>query len=127
MIDATPPPVPVPIVENATTHEPTFFFGFMGVGDEKAMNALEAAAAMHRFPSGRTTNDKDQLEVVVLFPVGSDQRKAVALYQDAVAGRFGPLALEVTIAPMSAAADGRIDMEKEVTVEPSQTIAVPKR
>jgi phage major head subunit gpT-like protein len=127
MIDAIPPLPQVVLVENAATHQPTFFFGFMGVGDEKALKALEAAAARNKFPNGRTTNDKKQLEVMILFPVGSDQRNAVALFQDASAGKFGQLALEVIIAPLSAAADGHVDMDKELSVEPPHVIVVPKR
>ena len=126
MMDVTPPLPPIVMVENATTHESTFFFGFMAVGGEGAMKSLETAATKNGFPTGRATNDKNQPEVMVWFPVGSDKRRAFSLYHDASSGRFGPLVLEVTIAPLSAAADGKIDMEKEVSVEPPSTIVVPK-
>src|SRR5258705_8164951 len=33
----------------------------------------------------------DALPILVLFPVGSDQRNALTLYQEANAGRFGSL------------------------------------
>lgn len=127
MIDAPPPPPPIVLVEDAKTHESTFFFGFMAVGEEAAMKALEKEAKERGFPAGRAKNDKSEVEVIVLFPVGSDSRKALAIYREAAAGRFGPLKLEVTIAPLSAALDGKIDMEKEVTVEPPSAILVPER
>ena len=126
MMDAMPQQSPIVIVENASTHELTFFFGFMAVGDEKAMLSLEKAAAKLGFPAGRTKNDKDETEVMILFPGGSDSVRALSLYRDASAGNFGPLKLEVTIAPGSAASDGKIDMDTEVTVEPADTISIPK-
>jgi hypothetical protein len=123
MIDAVPQQPPIVIVENATTREPTFFFG---VGDERAMTASEKAAARLGFPAGRTKNHKNETEVMVLFPAGSDSARALSLYRDASAGVFDSLKLEVTIAPQSAAADGKIDMEHEVSVESPNTIAIPK-
>jgi hypothetical protein len=126
MIDGIPQQSPIVIVENAITHAPTFFFGFMGVGEEQAMSALEKAAAKLGFPAGRTKNDKGETEVMILFPAGSDSARALSLYRDALAGAFGPLKLEVTIAPGSAASDGKIDMDTEVAVEPPRTISIPK-
>jgi hypothetical protein len=113
------------MVENASTHGPTFFFGFMAVGEEASMQKLENAARQTGFPAERATNDNNETEVMVLFPPGSDSRKALSLYRNATGGAFGPLKLEVTIAPLSAAADGRFNTETEITVEPSSTIVVP--
>jgi hypothetical protein len=126
MMDALPQQPHIVVVENATTHAPTFLFGFMGVGDEQAMSALEKAAMRLGFPADRTKNDKEETEVMVLFPAGSDSTRALSLYRDASAGAFGQLRLEVVIAPGSAASDGKIDMESEVSVEPPHTISIPK-
>lgn len=126
MMDAVPQQPQIVIVENAATHEPTFFFGFMGVGDEQTMSALEKGAARLGFPATRTKNDKEETEVMVLFPAGSDSTRAFSLYRDASAGAFGRLKLEVVIAPGSAASDGKIDMENEVSVEPPNTISIPR-
>ena len=126
MIDAVPPLPPMVMVESASTHEPTFFFAFMAVGDESAMKALERAAAKSGFPTSRPTNDKEQTEVMVLFPPRSDSGRALSLYNDAITGRFGKLVLEVTIAPRAAGDDGNIDLDKEVTVEPPSAIVIPQ-
>jgi hypothetical protein len=127
MMDAANQAPPVVIVQNARTHEPTLLFGFMAVGDEASMRKLEDAAKRAHLPAERTTNDKSQTEVMVIFPTGSDTRKALSLYRDAMAGAFGPLELEVTIAPLSAAADGKIDPDKEITVDSPNTIMLPQR
>jgi hypothetical protein len=126
MIDAVRPLPPIVMVESATTHEPTFFFAFMAVGDEGSMKALERAAARSGFPTSRPTNDKGQTEVLVMFPPRSDSRRALSLYNDAIIGKFGKLGLEVTIAPRAAWDDGNIDLDKEVTVEPPSMIAIPQ-
>jgi hypothetical protein len=125
MIDAVPPPPRVVIVESASTHQPTMFLGFMAVGDEAAMIKLERAAVASGLSAGRTKNDKDETEVMVVFPPDSDVRNALPLYRKALAGEFGKLMLEVTIVPVSAAADG-IDLETEVSVEGPESIVVPQ-
>jgi hypothetical protein len=64
---------------------------------------------------------------MVMFPPGSDRSRALQLYHDARVGKFGSLKLEVTIALQSAAADGKIDMDTEVSVELPSTIIDPVR
>jgi hypothetical protein len=128
MIDDAPLPVPqIIIVEDAVSHAPTMFLGFMAVGDEPAMQALEGASSAAQFPHERTKNRLDQTEVMILFPAGSDQRRAKALFQDAVSGKFGKLAVEVTVAPVAALADGKLDFDKEVSAQPPSSIIVQQR
>jgi hypothetical protein len=125
MIVADVPPTPqIVIVEDAATRQPSLFLGFMAVGAEDAMRALERAAWRASIPIGRTKNDKNETEVMVLFPVGSDRRVATSLFQEALSGKFGKLKLEVTVAPQSAFADGKLDFDNEVTAEPPESIIV---
>ena len=127
MIEAVPPQLPLIVVQNVANHQPTFLLGFMAVGDEQAMSRLESASASKGFSSGRTSNDKNQTEVMILFPPNSDKSAALTLYQEALVGKFGRLVLEVTIAGVSALADGKLDTETEISVEPAATIQVPNR
>ena len=115
------------MVEEASTRAPTIFIGFMGVGEEAALRALEAAAKNAGFLSGRTSNHQDETEVMIIFPPGSDSGAAFALYREAASGRLGKLTLEVTIAPAAAMSDGRLDTEEEVSVEPPSKILIPNR
>jgi DNA-binding transcriptional regulator PaaX len=97
----------------------------MARGYEHSKATLEQAAADRRFPTQHASNDQNQDEVMIVFPPGSDSRRALSFYRDAIAGKFGALAVEVVITPTSAVADGHLDMESEVTAEPPSAILIP--
>ena len=92
-------------VERAQDHAPLIMLGFMAVGDEPSLSALESAATFGGLKHGRTKNDRDETEVMVMFQPGSSRTSSLKLYRDARAGKFGGLRLEVTIVPVSAAVD----------------------
>jgi hypothetical protein len=111
-------------VERAQDHAPLIMLGFMAVGDEPSLKALESAADLGGLKHGRTKNNRNETQLTVLFPPGSSRASSLNLYRAARAGKFGPLRLEVTIVPVSAAVDG-IDLEK-VSIEPPGYIAEPR-
>lgn len=126
IMDVPPAPPALVIVEAARDRSPLIMLGFMAVGSEGSMSALEAAAGKAGFRAGRTSNDRGEAEVMVVFAPGSSPSGAWSLYRAAQEGRFGPLRLEVTIVPVALAADG-IDLDTEVTVEDPAHIAGPRQ
>lgn len=124
MMDAVPVTQPFIIVEEVSSHQPALFLGFMAVGPDDAMAKLEKRAANLKFPTSRPKNDRDQTEVMILFPPGTDHRAGLQLYRDALAGQFGNFQLEVVIIPKRAASDG-VDLDKDPSIGPPSSIAVP--
>ena len=126
MIDAVAPPTPLIIVEEARSHQPAILLGFMAVGAEGDMVRLETRAGQLQLPASRAKNDKDQAEVMIMFPPGSDQKAGLQLYRDTLDGKLGALKLEVIVITKERAADG-IDIDKDATAEDPSFIEVPSR
>lgn len=124
MLDAVATPPPLIIVEEAASHQPAIFLGFMAVGSETDMIKLEERASQLKFPARRATNDRNEPEVMIMFPPGTDHRAGLQIYRDALGGRFGPLKLEVVIISKEKAKDG-IDLEKDASAESPSFITIP--
>ena len=124
MLDAVAVPSPLIIVEEARDHTPAFFLGFMAVGSGQDMAALEKRAAELRLPARRSENHKNEPEVMIMFPPGTDHAAGARLYRDALGGAFGKLKLEVMVITQKKASDG-IDLDKDVTVEDPSFIRAP--
>ena len=124
MFDAIPVPPPLIIVEEASSHQPTIFLGFLAVGSEANMVKLQERATSLRLPVTRSVNDKEEDGVMVMFPPGSDHLAGLQTYRDALSGRFGKLKLEVMIITKEKAQDG-IDLGTDASAEPPSAIVIP--
>ena len=120
----TAPSSPGIIVARAKDQTPLIMLGFMAVGDEASLRALETAATSAQLNHGRAENDRHEREVMVVFQSGSSRSSSLKVYRDARAGKFGVLRLEVTVVPVSAASDG-IDLGRDVSVESPGYISEP--
>lgn len=105
------------VVPAAESGVPTCFIGLAVHGQRNALEAFLSAASRKGI-RGNILEGEEPLEAMVTF-AGVSRPGAFSLLQDAVAGRFGPLKVEVVVAPASGAADG-LDMDGEISVtEPS--------
>lgn len=111
-------------VERASDHQPSVFMGFLAVGDEVSKVKLEAAAKAAGFHNARAKNDKEQDEVMVFFPLECERSKCMALYHDALNGRFGKFAIEVMLIPQQNLADG-FQVDKDVEIDPPSQLVEP--
>jgi hypothetical protein len=126
MFEAVPAPPPVIFVQEVRSNEPAMLLGFMAVGPEADMARLETRATNLKFPAGRATNDKNEPEVMVMFPPGTDHSAGLQLYREVLAGKFGKLKLEVVIITKEKAQDG-IDMDKDPSAVDPSSIRIPNR
>jgi hypothetical protein len=124
MVDAVPSPPPLIFVHETRSDQPAIFLGFMAVGASADKAKLEKRATELKFPVGNTTNDKDEPELMVMFPPGTDHSAGLQLYRDAVAGKFGALKLEAMIITKDKASDG-IDVDQDATAVPPAEIRLP--
>ena len=126
-MDMLPPSSPsLVIVQRAQDRSPLILIGFVAVGSDKDMQALEdAAQSMGLSSVGYTKNDRDETEIVVIFPPGTARAASLDLYHQAKEGRFGALQLGVMTVPLAAASDG-IDMATEASVSSPSFIEEPR-
>jgi hypothetical protein len=126
VFEAVPVAPPVIVIQEVRSNEPAMLLGFMAVGSEADMARLEARGTSLKFPAGRATNDRNEPEVMIMFPPGTDHSAGLQLYREALAGKFGKLKLEVVIITKSKAQDG-IDMEKDPSAVDPSSIRIPSR
>ena len=126
MLEALPVAPSVIFVQEVKSNEPAMLLGFMAVGSEADMARLKTKATNLKFPVGRATNDKNEPEVMIMFPPGTDHPTGLQLYRDALSGKFDKLKLEVVIITKKKAQDG-IDMEKDPSAVDPSTIWIPSQ
>jgi hypothetical protein len=124
-MDAAPPPPPVIIVQRAADHQPLILLGFTAVGPEANLSKLGARAEAEGLAARRATNDRNEPELMVLFRPGSPRTAALALYRETLAGKLGPLRVEVVILPAPPGAT-RASLQ-DASIEPPSYITPPDR
>jgi hypothetical protein len=113
------------VVERAQDHAPLIMLGFLAVGGEASLKALQSAAISVDLENGRTSNNRNEIEVMVLFRPGSSRSSSLDLYHDAQAGKFGALRLEVILVPLPATGQG-VDLDRDASAEPPSYISDPR-
>ncbi len=122
MIADLPPYIPSYSVEqiiiyNAATNEPLVMVGFVAWGEPADLSRLETAAKAGGFPASRL--EQEEPESMVIFRADAMRGPALALYRDAVRGKYGKLRVELLIVSQKDAADG-IEGEELRKLDPDQ-------
>ena len=117
---AQPLSVPV-VVTRRRDNAPVWLMGFAAFGSDADLGRLEAATSAISARSRRVTDDpRGRLEVMVLF-ASLPRERALRLYRDTLAGRYGRLAVEAVVITIADARDG-IDVANEVRLVDPATL-----
>jgi hypothetical protein len=112
------------IIKGPSDSQDWMVLAVMATGPEAEKAKFEAAAEAKGYKPGRSKNNKDEDEVMIVILPTANRADFLKFYSEARAGKYGKLTFDIAITPWAAVKEKR-DFIDEARVYAAEAVTVP--